>query len=73
MSDDDFNLQKESLKGRRLEIPKKMSEQGSRWWFEIITRQYRFDRAVEEIGYLESITKNQLLRFYQVKIVSRPL
>ena len=69
MSDDDFNLQKESLKGRRLEIPKKMSGQGSRWWFEITTRQYKFDRAIEEIKYLENLTKNQLLRFYQVKVI----
>jgi len=45
MSDEDFTKHVEALATHRLERPKKLSAQNSRYWSEIISQQYNFDRG----------------------------
>jgi len=45
LSEEQFQKHVEALADRRLEKPKKMSSQSSRYWSEIISQQYNFDRG----------------------------
>ena len=46
MSDEEFQKHVTALSLKRLEKPKKMSAQCSRYWAEIISQQYNFDRGI---------------------------
>ena len=45
MTDETFADHVKALSTRRLEKPKKLSAQNSRYWSEIISQQYNFDRG----------------------------
>ena len=45
MSDEQFKDNIEALAARRLEQPKKMSGQNAKYWSEIVSQQYNFDRG----------------------------
>ncbi|KAI5707248.1 hypothetical protein M8J75_016018 [Diaphorina citri] len=64
MPDEEFQSHKEALSAQRLEKPKKLSGLSSRFWLEITTQQYNFDRANIEVAYLKSVTKENVLKFY---------
>jgi Secreted/periplasmic Zn-dependent peptidases, insulinase-like len=66
MPDEEFQSHKEALSAQRLEKPKKLSGLSSRFWLEITTQQYNFDRANIEVAYLKSVTKENVLKFYDV-------
>ncbi|XP_008554389.2 insulin-degrading enzyme isoform X1 [Microplitis demolitor] len=68
MSEEEFNRHKTSLANQRLEKPKKMTTLSAIFWSEITNRQYNFDRANIEVAYLRTITKSQILDFYNEKI-----
>ncbi|KAI0220840.1 Insulin-degrading enzyme [Lamellibrachia satsuma] len=64
MLDEDFTKHVEALATHRLERPKKLSAQNARYWSEIISQQYNFDRDEVEVAHLRSLTKDDVLRFY---------
>lgn len=66
MPDKEFNSHKESLATQRLEKPKMMSTQSAIYWGEITMQQYNFDRANIEVAYLKTITRDQIIKFFEV-------
>lgn len=70
MSMEEFERHKEALAAQRLEKPKRLSVLSARYWNEITTQQYNFDRANIEVSFLRTITKNILMDFYKVGILS---
>ncbi|CAD6233778.1 GSCOCG00007274001-RA-CDS [Cotesia congregata] len=72
MSEDEFNRHKTSLANQRLEKPKKMTTLSAIFWSEITNQQYNFDRANIEVAYLRTITKSQILDFYNETIKQSP-
>ncbi|KAK2177670.1 hypothetical protein NP493_586g01027 [Ridgeia piscesae] len=69
MSDEDFTKHVEALATHRLERPKKLSAQNSRYWSEIISQQYNFDRDDVEVTHLRSLTKDDVLTFYNLAVL----
>ncbi|XP_033214183.1 insulin-degrading enzyme isoform X2 [Belonocnema kinseyi] len=65
MEDEEFNKHKESLAVQRLEKPKMMGTLSAVFWNEISSQQYNFDRANIEVAYLRTITKEQILKFFE--------
>ncbi|KAL7290058.1 hypothetical protein TKK_0015787 [Trichogramma kaykai] len=68
MKDEEFSKHVESLATRRLEKPKVMSSQTSIYWNEIGTQQYNFDRMNIEVAYLRTLTKQQIIDFYNTYV-----
>lgn len=66
MSDEEFTRHKEALAARRLEKPKRLGGLTSQFWAEITSQQYHFDRANIEVGYLHTLTKEDIVNFYKV-------
>lgn len=66
MSEEEFNMHKESLATQRLEKPKMMRSQSAMFWAEISKQQYNFDRANIEVAHMRMITKQQILDFFKV-------
>lgn len=64
MSTEEFERHKEALAAIRLEKPKRLSNLSARFWNEISSQQYHFTRAEDEVAYLRTIGKNDLLRFF---------
>lgn len=54
-----------ALASKRLEKPKKLSAQHARYWSEITTQHYNFDRDEIEVRHLRTITKEDVLKFYE--------
>jgi insulysin len=65
MADNVFEKHVSALSTKRLEKPKKLSAQNSRYLNEISTRQYNFERDEIEVGCLKSLTKEDVLTFYK--------
>lgn len=65
MSDEEFNKHKESLAVQKLEKPKTMGSLSAVFWGEISTQLYNFDRVNIEVAYLRTITKEQILKFFE--------
>lgn len=65
MKDQDFKLHKDALAAHRLEKPKRLSGMSARFWQEISTQQYNFDRAQIEVNALQAVTKDELLEFFK--------
>lgn len=66
MSDEEFSKHKEALAAQRLEKPKQLRAQTNIYWMEITAQQYHFDRANVEVAYLKTVTKKDVIRFYEV-------
>ena len=56
MENSEFEKFKESLAVHRLEKPKKLSEECSRYWLEITKQQYNFDRGTPSLISTVTIT-----------------
>ncbi|XP_054708191.1 insulin-degrading enzyme-like [Uloborus diversus] len=65
MTDDEFQNHILSLSTIRLEKPKKLSVQTAKYWLEIASRQYNFDRDNIEVECLSSITKEELYNYFK--------
>lgn len=65
MSEEDFVKHREAWAAQRLEKPKQLNALTNRFWSEITTQQYHFDRANIEVAYLRSLTKNDIIEFYK--------
>ena len=66
MSGEEFLRHLDALIQRRLEKPKKMSSLTARWWTEIVSNQYNFDRETIEVDYLRTVTQPQLVQHFKV-------
>lgn len=66
MDEAEFSRHKEALASRRLEKPKRLSVLTSQFWGEITSQQYHFNRNEVEVEYLRTITKDDIIKFYEV-------
>uniref|UniRef100_A0A8D3CVB7 Insulin-degrading enzyme n=1 Tax=Scophthalmus maximus TaxID=52904 RepID=A0A8D3CVB7_SCOMX len=64
MNDEAFQKHIQALAIRRLDKPKKLSAECAKYWGEIISQQYNFDRDNIEVGYLKTLTKENVIQFY---------
>ncbi|KAK0157498.1 hypothetical protein PV328_011239 [Microctonus aethiopoides] len=71
MSEENFNRHKAFLAAKKLEKPKMLYTLTEVFWNEIINHEYNFDRANIEVGYLMTITKEQIISFFKEKIHSK--
>lgn len=65
MSDKEFEAHKLALATRRLERPKKLYLQTAKYWTEIATHQYHFERDATEVACLQTITKDEVFTFFR--------
>uniref|UniRef100_A0A224YLK8 Insulin-degrading enzyme n=1 Tax=Rhipicephalus zambeziensis TaxID=60191 RepID=A0A224YLK8_9ACAR len=70
MSDTEFESNKTALGARRLEKPKKLAQLASKYWMEILSQQYNFDRDKIEVACLEALTKVDLLTFFKEHVAA---
>lgn len=66
MTEEEFERHREALAAQRLEKPKRLSALSARFWSEITSQQYNFDRANIEVAHLRTITKQHVIDFYEV-------
>uniref|UniRef100_A0A8C3CB21 Insulin degrading enzyme n=1 Tax=Cairina moschata TaxID=8855 RepID=A0A8C3CB21_CAIMO len=66
MSEEAFQKHIQALAIRRLDKPKKLSAECAKYWGEIISQQYNFDRDNIEVAYLKTLTKDDIIQFYKV-------
>ncbi|CAH2322379.1 insulin-degrading enzyme isoform X2 [Pelobates cultripes] len=69
MSDEAFQKHIQALAIRRLDKPKKLSAECAKYWGEIISQQYNFDRDNIEVGYLKTLVKDDVIKFYKVLLL----
>ncbi|XP_053088326.1 insulin-degrading enzyme isoform X2 [Pangasianodon hypophthalmus] len=65
MSDEAFHKHIQALAIRRLDKPKKLAAECAKYWGEIISQQYNFDRDNIEVAYLKTLTKDNIMQFYK--------
>ncbi|XP_070539954.1 insulin-degrading enzyme-like [Ptychodera flava] len=65
MSEEAFQKHLLALAVRRLDKPKKLSSESAKYWMEIVSKQYNFDRDTIEVAYLKTLTKPDVLKFYR--------
>uniref|UniRef100_A0A915HZW7 Insulin-degrading enzyme n=1 Tax=Romanomermis culicivorax TaxID=13658 RepID=A0A915HZW7_ROMCU len=68
MSHEDFEKHKTALANIRLERPKKLSSMALKLWNEITAEQYHFSRDKAEVDVLKSLTKEELLQFFETAV-----
>lgn len=66
LSEEEFLRHREALAAHRLEKPKQLSALTNQFWVEITAQQYHFNRAEDEVAYLRTLSKSDVLDFYQV-------
>ncbi|XP_022253443.1 insulin-degrading enzyme-like, partial [Limulus polyphemus] len=66
MTDEEFKAHKDSVTVHCLERPKNMSEQSDRYWDEISSQQYNFDRENIEVTFLRTLTREDILIFFKL-------
>ncbi|MBU2514482.1 insulinase family protein [bacterium] len=64
LSNDDFSQFKESLISTKLEPPKNLGEETLRYWNEISSGSYEFDRIEKEISALRKLTLDDVIEAY---------
>lgn len=64
MSSEEFERHKTALAVRRLEKPKKLSHRALRYWSEITSGDYFFDRDTVEVEEMYRITHDDLMSFF---------
>uniref|UniRef100_A0A673X2A1 Insulin-degrading enzyme n=1 Tax=Salmo trutta TaxID=8032 RepID=A0A673X2A1_SALTR len=65
MNDEAFQKHIQALAIRRLDKPKKLAAECAKYWGEIISQQYNFDRDNIEVAYLKTLTKENIIQFYR--------
>ncbi|XP_069609891.1 insulin-degrading enzyme isoform X2 [Ranitomeya imitator] len=65
MTDEAFQKHIQALALRRLDKPKKLSAECAKYWGEIISQQYHFDRDNVEVAYLKTLAKDDIIKFYK--------
>lgn len=69
MPDDEFQRHKDALAAQKLEKPKLLASQFTKYASEISLQEYHFDRAESEVAVLRTITKDEYLKFYRDSIL----
>uniref|UniRef100_A0A3Q0QWJ7 Insulin-degrading enzyme n=1 Tax=Amphilophus citrinellus TaxID=61819 RepID=A0A3Q0QWJ7_AMPCI len=69
MSEEAFQKHIQALAIRRLDKPKKLSAECAKYWGEIISQQYNFDRDNIEVAYLKTLTKESIMEFYRERLM----
>ncbi|XP_063047624.1 insulin-degrading enzyme isoform X2 [Engraulis encrasicolus] len=65
MNEEAFQKHIQALAIRRLDKPKKLAAECAKYWGEIISQQYNFDRDNIEVAYLKTLTKDNIMQFYR--------
>ncbi|XP_077053081.1 insulin-degrading enzyme isoform X2 [Siphateles boraxobius] len=65
MGEEAFQKHIQALTIRRLDKPKKLAAECAKYWGEIISQQYNFDRDNIEVAYLKTLTKEHIMQFYR--------
>lgn len=65
MPEEEFERNKEALAVKRLEKPKRMYSRTAKYWSEIASKLYHFDRDEAEVDVLRTLTKKDLMSFYE--------
>merc|ERR1711976_912566 len=65
MEDTEFSQHVEALASKRLEKPKKMGVRNGRYWSEILSQHYNFNRDEIEVGCLRELSKEDVIQFYK--------
>ncbi|KAG4071853.1 hypothetical protein HA402_006014 [Bradysia odoriphaga] len=65
MTDDEFERHKEALAAQKLEKPKRLSTQFNKFLNEISLQLYHFERAEKEVVILRTVTKAELIEYYE--------
>lgn len=66
MPQEEFDRHKEALASQKLEKPKRLAAQFSKFLNEISLQQYHFDRANVEVAFLKTVSKKQFIDYYKV-------
>ena len=61
MDENEFNQHVEALATKRLEKPKKLSVRNGRYWSEILSQHYNFDRDQIEVWRKKQTIKNDII------------
>lgn len=69
MSDEEFKRHKEALAAQKLEKPKRLTTQFTKFLNEIALQQYHFNRAQVEVAFLQTLTKQQIIEYYKEFII----
>ncbi|XP_068182629.1 insulin-degrading enzyme isoform X2 [Antennarius striatus] len=69
MNEEAFQKHIQALAIRRLDKPKKLSAECAKYWGEIISQQYNFDRDNIEVSYLKTLTKEDIMVFYRDRLM----
>lgn len=64
MSDEEFQKHMNALATKRLEQPKKLTSQNAKYWSEIVSQHYNFNRDNLEVEFLKKLTKENVINFY---------
>ena len=70
MDDETFEINKKSVINNLLEKPKTIYEQKSKYWREIRSSRYQFEREENVAKQLENVKKEDILKFYREYIVN---
>lgn len=65
MTDEQFEEYVEGLAMKKLEKPKRLGIESSKFWNEILTKQYHFKRGEREVEELRRLTKHDMVQFYR--------
>uniref|UniRef100_A0A8C1J4J2 Insulin-degrading enzyme n=1 Tax=Cyprinus carpio TaxID=7962 RepID=A0A8C1J4J2_CYPCA len=65
MAEEAFQKHIQALAIRRLDKPKKLAAECAKYWGEIISQQYNFDRDNIEVAYLKTLAKEHIMQFYK--------
>ncbi|RXN10476.1 insulin-degrading enzyme [Labeo rohita] len=65
MGEEAFQKHIQALAIRRLDKPKKLAAECAKYWGEIISQQYNFDRDNIEVSYLKTLAKEHIMQFYR--------
>lgn len=65
MSQEEYDKHVSALAAKRLEKSKKINEQNMKYWSEILSNTYNFDRDEIEVACLKNIKKDDLVKFFK--------
>lgn len=65
LSQEEFLRHREALAAHRLEKPKRLGARTARYWLEINSQQYNFDRANIEVAFLKTLTSEDIIEFFK--------
>jgi len=65
LTQEDFQKNINALIVQTLEKDKRLAQETTRFWEEIITRKYEFDRAHKEVEEIKTFTKEDLIQFFK--------